>query len=163
RRPSAQETQSSRAGRARNRHGPGGAVARRAGAWRGRTGEYGFLRPLRLEDRMAQLTEMVPPAAAGALLRAVFGLPGPVTWVTAGAPVRRDGQELALDAQLLVLMSKPDHRSLAGGTPEEARAGIARAKEMLGRVPDRPVRTREVAIADAVTGRLYTPKGLAEG
>lgn len=112
---------------------------------------------------MAQLTEMVPPAAAGALLRAVFALPRPVKRLIAGAPVRRDGQELALDAQLLLLMSKLDHRSLAGGTPEEARAGIARAKEMLGRVPDRPVRTREVAIADAVTGRLYTPKGLAEG
>src|SRR5690606_17333208 len=101
--------------------------------------------------------------AAGALLRAVFALPRPVERAMAGARGRRDGQALALDAQLLLLMSKLDHRSLAGGTPEEARAGIARAKEMLGRVPDRPVRTREVAIADAVTGRLYTPKGLAEG
>ncbi|XRQ12511.1 alpha/beta hydrolase [Actinomadura welshii] len=112
---------------------------------------------------MAQLTEIVSPAAAGALLRAVFSLPRPVRRLIAGPPVRRDGQELALDAQLLLLMSKLEQRSLGGGTPEEARARFTRVKEMLGTEPRRPVRTREVAIAEAVTGRLYTPEGLPGG
>ncbi|TDB95096.1 alpha/beta hydrolase [Actinomadura sp. 7K534] len=112
---------------------------------------------------MPQLTELISPAAAGAVLRAVFGLPRPLRRLIAGPPVRQDGQELALDAQLLLLMSKLDQRSLGGGSPEDARAGLARAKEMLGREPGRPVRTREVAIADTVTGRLYTPKALPEG
>ncbi|GAA0562046.1 alpha/beta hydrolase [Actinomadura livida] len=112
---------------------------------------------------MPQLTELISPAAAGAVLRAVFGLPRPLRRLIAGPPVRQDGQELALDAQLLLLMSKLDQRSLGGGSPEDARAGLARAKEMLGREPGRPVRTREVAIADTVTSRLYTPKALPEG
>ncbi|MEU8801352.1 alpha/beta hydrolase [Spirillospora sp. NPDC048819] len=112
---------------------------------------------------MAQLTEMVPPAAAGAVLRGVFALPAPVKRLIVGAPVRRDGQELALDAQLLLLMSRLEGRNLTSSTVEESRDGLARAKVLMGRVPARPVKTREVTIPDAVAARLYTPKGLAEG
>ncbi|MFG2090507.1 MULTISPECIES: alpha/beta hydrolase [unclassified Spirillospora] len=112
---------------------------------------------------MAQLTEMVPPAAAGAVLRGVFALPAPVKRLIVGAPVRRDGQELALDAQLLILMSRLEGRNLTADTVEKSRDGLARAKVLMGRVPARPVKTREVTIPDAIAGRLYTPKGLADG
>ncbi|MEV4006290.1 alpha/beta hydrolase [Actinomadura sp. NPDC049753] len=112
---------------------------------------------------MASLTEKMPPGVTGAVLRAVFALPGPVKRLVAGAPVRRDGQELALDAQLLLAMMRLEgERRLAGGTVEDARRGIARGQAYLPKVPARPVRTRDVD-AGGVPARLYTPKGLAEG
>ncbi|TDC81337.1 alpha/beta hydrolase [Actinomadura sp. 7K507] len=107
---------------------------------------------------------MVSPAVAGAVLRGVFALPAPVKRLIVGAPVRRDGQELALDAQLLLLMSRIEgKRNLTAATVEEARDGLVRAKTLMSRVPARPVKTREVAIPEAVTARLYTPKGLPDG
>ncbi|URN05917.1 hypothetical protein LUW74_23160 [Actinomadura madurae] len=72
---------------------------------------------------MAQLTEMVPPSVAGGLLRAVFGLPAPVRRLLAGSPVRRDGQLLSLDAQLLLRMMKLEDASLTAPTVEQARPG----------------------------------------
>ncbi|MEU8119327.1 alpha/beta hydrolase [Spirillospora sp. NPDC049024] len=112
---------------------------------------------------MASLTEKLPPGVSGAVLRAVFALPGPVKRLIAGAPVRRDGRLLALDAQLLLtVMRLEGERSLAGASVGDARRGIARGQAYLPKVPARPVRTRKVD-AGGVPARLYTPKGLAEG
>ena len=111
---------------------------------------------------MAQLTKMIPPEAAGAVLRAVFALPRPVRRLIAGRPVRRDGQELALDAQLLLRMSQLEQRSLGGGTPAQARDRFTRSTRVISGRPARPVRTRQVAVADVVKGRLYAPEGLPE-
>ncbi|MFA1542801.1 alpha/beta hydrolase [Actinomadura monticuli] len=112
---------------------------------------------------MASLIEMVPPSVAGRMLRSVFALPEPVKRLIAGAPVYRDGQRLALDTQLLLLMMRLEgERRLAGGTVEDAREGLSRTKVLLPGVPARPVATRKVD-AGGVPARLYTPKGLAEG
>ncbi|WP_067801004.1 alpha/beta hydrolase [Actinomadura formosensis] len=111
---------------------------------------------------MASIVERVPPSVAGRVLRGLFTLPEPVKRLIAGAPVRRDGQELALDAQLLLLMTRLEGQRLGGSTAEEARRGLARAKVYLPKVPARPVATRNVD-ADGVPARLYTPKGLADG
>ncbi|WP_021599277.1 alpha/beta hydrolase [Actinomadura welshii] len=111
---------------------------------------------------MAQLTEMVPPSVAGGLLRAVFGLPAPVRRLLAGSPVRRDGQLLSLDAQLLLRMMKLEDASLTAPTVEQARAGLVRGTAYLPKAPARPVATRELDAA-GVPARLYTPKALKDG
>ena len=112
---------------------------------------------------MASMAEMVPPAVAGRMLRSVFALPEPVKRLIVGAPVRRDGQRLDLDAQLLLMMMRLEgERRLAGGSVESARAGLARTKLLLPKVPARPVAARAVD-AGGVPARLYTPKGLADG
>ncbi|WP_207936043.1 alpha/beta hydrolase [Actinomadura sp. KC216] len=105
---------------------------------------------------------MVPPPVTRGLLRAVFGLPGPVKRLIAGAPVRLDGQRLDLDAQLLLRMTRLEGGHLAAPTVEEARRGLRRGQSYLDRVPARPVRTRDVD-AGGVPARLYTPKGLPAG
>ncbi|MFA1547693.1 alpha/beta hydrolase [Actinomadura chokoriensis] len=112
---------------------------------------------------MASLVEMVPPSVSGRVLRSVFALPEPVKRLIVGAPVRRDGQRLALDAQLLLLMMRLEgERRLGGAGVEQAREGLARTKALLPKVPERPVATREID-AGGVPARLYTPKGLADG
>ncbi|MFD0687683.1 alpha/beta hydrolase [Actinomadura fibrosa] len=112
---------------------------------------------------MAQPLEFVPPSVVGGFLRVVFALPGPVKRLIAGAPVVRDGQRLALDAQVLLRLLRLEGESLGAATPAEARRGLARGSAMLSKVPARPVRTREIAIPGDVSARLYTPAGLADG
>ncbi|GGV30410.1 alpha/beta hydrolase [Actinomadura cremea] len=111
---------------------------------------------------MSRLSELVPPAVVGGALRAMFALPDPLRRVLAGAPVRRDGQLLALDAQLLLSLSRLEQRNLGGGTPVSARRAMERSSKLVSRPLARPVRTRDVAAGD-VPARLYTPAGLAEG
>ncbi|GAA1808366.1 alpha/beta hydrolase [Actinomadura chokoriensis] len=112
---------------------------------------------------MASVVEMVPPSVAGGMLRGVFALPDAVKRLIVGAPVRRDGQRLALDAQLLLTMMRLEgERRLAGGTVEAARAGLARSTVYLPKAPARPVAARSVD-AGGVPARLYTPEGLPEG
>ncbi|MBE1530265.1 alpha/beta hydrolase [Actinomadura algeriensis] len=111
---------------------------------------------------MSALSERVPPAVVGGVLRGVFALPEPVKRVIAGAPVHRDGQRLALDAQLLLSLSRLEQRNLGGGRPADARRAMERSNKLLVRSLPRPVKTRDVAAGD-VPARLYTPAGLAEG
>jgi acetyl esterase len=116
-----------------------------------------------LEVRVASLVELVPPSVTGLMLRGVFALPDPVKRLIVGAPVRRDGQELSLDAQLLLTMMRLEgERRLAGGSVAKARAGLARLKVLLPGMPARPVVTRAVD-AGGVEARLYTPKALPDG
>ncbi|OLT12852.1 alpha/beta hydrolase [Actinomadura sp. CNU-125] len=111
---------------------------------------------------MSALSERVPPAVVGGVLRGVFALPEPVKRLIAGEQVRRDGQRLSLDAQLLLTMSRLERRNLGGGRPADARRGMERSTKLLARTLPRPVQTRDVAAGD-VPARLYTPAGLAEG
>ncbi|QFG21169.1 alpha/beta hydrolase [Actinomadura sp. WMMB 499] len=111
---------------------------------------------------MPGLSELVPPTVVGGMLRGMFALPDPIRRVLAGAPVRRDGQLLALDAQLLLSLSRLEQRSLGGGRPADARRAMERSSHLISGKPPRPVRTRDVAAGD-VPARLYTPAGLAEG
>ncbi|GAA4233243.1 alpha/beta hydrolase [Actinomadura meridiana] len=92
----------------------------------------------------------------------MFGLPRPVKRLIVGAPVRADGQELDLDVQLLLLMTRLENGDLAARTVERARRGLERGQIYLDRRPSRPVRTRDVD-AGGVPARLYTPQGLPPG
>lgn len=111
---------------------------------------------------MAQLTEKIPPAVVRGALQTVFALPRPVKRLIAGAPVRRDGQELDLDAQFLLLMTRMESDSLTARTVEESRRRLELGQSYLSQAPARPVPTRSVD-AGGVPARLYTPKGLPDG
>ncbi|TMQ92345.1 alpha/beta hydrolase [Actinomadura soli] len=111
---------------------------------------------------MPRLSEMVPPPVTRGLLRAVFGLPNPIKRLIAGRPVRLDGQQLDLDARLLLLMTRLEGGRLGAPTVEEARRGLQRGQTYLNRVPERAVGRRDVD-AGGVPARLYTPEGLPEG
>src|SRR4051794_26846686 len=82
----------------------------------------------RLEGPVASLVEIVPSSVVGQVLRGVFALPGPVKRLIAGAPVRRDGQRLSVDAQLLLTMMRLEgEQRLGAATVEAARQGLARS------------------------------------
>ncbi|MFC7612356.1 alpha/beta hydrolase [Actinokineospora soli] len=105
---------------------------------------------------MSKLMNRVPIPVQAGFARAVFGLPTPVKRLIAGPPVRIDGQELALDAQLLLLLDKLADHELVRGTPEQARARMARAVPLASGPPIEPVAVRALEL-DGVPARLYTP------
>ncbi|MDQ3579329.1 MAG: alpha/beta hydrolase, partial [Actinomycetota bacterium] len=110
---------------------------------------------------MSSLTERVPIRVQAALTRAVFALPKPVRRLLVGPPVRIDGQELALDAQLLLALDKLGGRKLSDGTPEQGRTRLDASRHLVGGDPIEPVTVRGLTIGDAIPGRLYTPEGLS--
>lgn len=113
---------------------------------------------------------MTPPphiriqASAAALL---YGLPRPVRRAIAGKPIRIDGQELALDAQLLLRLQSLSGASLvAGSSVEKSRAALELSRYLVSGKPIQPVATSEVTIPaeeSALPATLYTPVGLPEG
>ncbi|MEU6645088.1 alpha/beta hydrolase [Saccharomonospora sp. NPDC046836] len=104
-------------------------------------------------------------AAAAQLL---YSLPRPLRRLLAGSPIRLDGQELALDAQLLLRLQRLSGASLTrDGVPvERARAELEMSRQLVSGKPIEPVRTRDIAIpADhgELPATLYTPENLAPG
>ncbi|GDY30697.1 alpha/beta hydrolase [Gandjariella thermophila] len=116
---------------------------------------------------MPTLPRSIPYRVQAAVLRAVFALPEPVRRLIAGPPLRIDGQELALDAQLLLrLQSLVEQDGLAADTPEAARAAMAASVPMVAGERIEPVDARDLLIpgdAGPIPARLYQPEGLAEG
>jgi acetyl esterase len=101
--------------------------------------------------------------AQAVALRAVFALPRPVRRMIAGPPVRIDGQELSLDAQLLLRMQGLARvPSLSRGTPEAARRNLDEGSVLVSGVPIQPVAVRDLKLG-SIPARLYTPEGLADG
>jgi len=95
----------------------------------------------------------------------LFWLPRPLRRLIAGKPVRLDGQELALDAQLLLRLQKLSGAGLVSGTVEQSRAGMTSSTVLVAGKPDATISTREITIpgdgAD-IPATLYTPDGLPE-
>ncbi|WP_020664144.1 alpha/beta hydrolase [Amycolatopsis benzoatilytica] len=103
--------------------------------------------------------------AQAAAAQLVFWLPRPVRRLLAGAPLRRDGQELALDAQLLLRLQKLSGAALVHETVEQSRALLELGQHLVGGKRIEPVATRDVAIpsGDAtLDATLYVPAGLPE-
>ncbi|GAB2742921.1 alpha/beta hydrolase [Amycolatopsis magusensis] len=101
-------------------------------------------------------------AAAAQLL---YALPTPVKRLIAGAPIRLDGQELALDAQLLLRLQQLTGAELAGQSVERSRADLDVSRHLVSGKPIEPVHTRELTIpapAGGIEATLYTPDGLPE-
>lgn len=99
--------------------------------------------------------------AAG--LQLIYSLPRAVRRLIAGRPIRLDGQELALDAQLLLKLSELSRARVTGGDPIEARARLARSHHAAAGKRIEPVSVRELTINDDLAATLYTPRGLPRG
>src|SRR5262245_33449337 len=111
---------------------------------------------------MSTLMDRVPLPVQGLALHAVFALPQSLRRLIAGPPVRRDGLELALDAQLLLRMMALTDVQLTAGTPEQGRLALEQSSRLTGPVLT-GVRTREIAIpssGDDIPARLYEPVNL---
>lgn len=99
--------------------------------------------------------------AQSVALRTAFALPEGVRRTLAGKPVRIDGQELALDAQLLLkLQQLSGHTELSGPTVENARTKLRLANQAVNpqrvdgvKVNDKLIPTRSGELA----ARLYRP------
>jgi acetyl esterase len=115
---------------------------------------------------MASVMDKVPLPVQGLALHAVFALPQPLRRLIAGPPIRRDGLELALDAQLLLRMLALTDANLAHGTAVEARAHLEQSKRLVAGPPLTGVRTRDLDIptdGDPLPARLYEPVNLPAG
>jgi acetyl esterase len=94
-----------------------------------------------------------------------FGLPRPLRRALAGRQVRLDGQDLALDAQLLLRLQKLAGADLVDGSVDESRALLEQGRHLVSGKPIEPVSVREIAVPTAdgdVPATLYTPVGLPE-
>ncbi|GLY68657.1 alpha/beta hydrolase [Amycolatopsis taiwanensis] len=98
--------------------------------------------------------------AEAAALQLIYSLPRGVRRLIAGRPIRLDGQELALDAQLLLRLQALGRVRVAGGDPVQARARLARSQHAATGNRIEPVNTRELTINDHLPATLYTPDGL---
>jgi acetyl esterase len=115
---------------------------------------------------MSSAMSKVPLSVQGAALHAAFALPQPLRRLIAGPPMRRDGLELALDAQLLLRMSALSDVPLTSTTAEGARARMEAGRTILGGPIVTGVRTRNLNLPAAegtIPGRLYEPEDLPAG
>ncbi|WP_026360650.1 alpha/beta hydrolase [Amycolatopsis nigrescens] len=96
----------------------------------------------------------------------VYALPSPVRRLIAGRAIRMDGQELALDAQLLLRLQQISGAELVrGASVAQARTLLDESRHLVGGKPMGPIATRELVIPaehDGLAATLYTPAGLAE-
>jgi acetyl esterase len=115
---------------------------------------------------MSTLAEKIPPRTVNALVRAIFALPRPLRRRLAGPPVWRDGQQLSLDAQLILRVAAGATAPLSEGSPDHARRELTRSVAVLARKPTDPVDTRDLTIPSGphhIPARLYTPDVLPAG
>ncbi|MEC3975060.1 alpha/beta hydrolase [Amycolatopsis sp. H20-H5] len=100
-----------------------------------------------------------------AVSQLLYWLPRPVRRAIAGKPVRLDGQELALDAQLLLRLQKLSGAALVNGSVEQSRALLDAGRHLVSGKPIEPIAVREVTIPTEhgdLPSTLYTPAGLPE-
>ncbi|WP_414936964.1 alpha/beta hydrolase [Amycolatopsis sp. cmx-11-51] len=103
--------------------------------------------------------------AEAAFSQLAFWLPRPARRAIAGPPLRLDGQELALDAQLLLRLQKLAKASLVRGSVEESRSLLLASRHLVSGPTIEPVATRELLIPTGdgdVPATLYTPAGLPD-
>ncbi|MEU1201538.1 alpha/beta hydrolase [Streptomyces sp. NPDC005813] len=92
-------------------------------------------------------------------------MPRPLRRLLAGPPVRRDGQELALDSQLLLRLMRVAGTSLVvDGEVDASRTGLDLSRHLVGGPVIEPVAAQEIRIPAKYGGlaaTLYTPEGIA--
>jgi acetyl esterase len=107
----------------------------------------------------------LPIRAQAAASQLVFGLPRPLRRALAGPPLRLDGQELALDAQLLLRLQKLAGAELVADSVAQSRALLGESRHLVSGKPIEPVSVREVAVPTPdgdLPATLYAPVGLPE-
>jgi acetyl esterase len=103
--------------------------------------------------------------AKAGVFRALFALPRPVRRLMAGPPLRIDGQELALDAQLMIRLKNLSGSDVFADPVEQARARYDGLPLIVGYESSIPVAAREVVIPAEhgdIPATLYTPADIPE-
>ncbi|HWT93324.1 MAG TPA: alpha/beta hydrolase [Solirubrobacteraceae bacterium] len=104
---------------------------------------------------------------AASLVRALGALPPKAKRALAGKPVVRDGQQLALDAQLVLRANGLNPRPpVEERTPQQARADIRRSTSLIAGRPIPLDRVDDTTVAGAegrLPARLYVPHDAAPG
>ncbi|BBY07412.1 alpha/beta hydrolase [Mycobacterium noviomagense] len=103
--------------------------------------------------------------AKAKIISGVFALPTPVRRFLAGPPLGIDGQEMALDAQLMIRLKNRSNSDVFDGPVNEARARYDALPSIIGYQSPAPVATREIIIPaapDDIPATLYTPADLPE-
>ncbi|MER7753156.1 alpha/beta hydrolase [Kitasatospora sp. NPDC097643] len=112
------------------------------------------------------MTVPLPVRIQAAAVRAAYALPQGVRRAIAGAPVVRDGQTLALDAQLILRLQRLSRAGLVmPGGVGQSRAAIEYARYLVGGPTIGSVSVRELGIPQEhgeLAATLYTPAGLGE-
>ncbi|HEY0636506.1 MAG TPA: alpha/beta hydrolase [Pseudonocardiaceae bacterium] len=104
---------------------------------------------------------VVPLSLRGMIARRLLALPPRVQRRLAGEPIRIDGQELALEAQLVLRISGRERPSMP---LEQSRRRMRAIAVIAGGRRIEPVAARDLAIENAagpIPARLYRPAGLA--
>ena len=107
----------------------------------------------------------LPTRVQAAATQLAFWLPRPVRRAVVGRPVRLDGQDLSLDAQLLLRLQKIARAELVHGSVEQSRALLDQGRHLVSGKPIEPVSVREIAVPTPdgdLPATLYTPVGLPE-
>jgi acetyl esterase len=115
---------------------------------------------------MSKTLSRLPVGVQAVAARAMYTLPEPVRRMLAGPPIRIDGNELALDAQLLLRLLRMTETSLTDVSVEQARKNVEDASPVGGGPVVQRIRVRDLRIpsdAAPIPARLYTPEGLADG
>jgi acetyl esterase len=103
--------------------------------------------------------------ARSTVIRALCALPKPVRRLMAGPPVRIDGQELALDAQLIIRIKNLSGSDVFTDPVEKARTRYEDLSLIIGYESPVPVAVREVIIPAEhgdIPATLYAPADLPE-
>jgi acetyl esterase len=103
--------------------------------------------------------------AKAVVVRGIFALPKPVRRRLAGPPLRIDGQEMDLDAQLAIRLKNGSGSDVFAGPVEMARARYDGLPRIISYKPPLPVATREVSIPaehGVIPATLYTPAEVPE-
>ncbi|MER7767842.1 alpha/beta hydrolase [Kitasatospora sp. NPDC096140] len=113
------------------------------------------------------MTIPLPVRIQAAVVRGMYALPEGVRRAIAGKPVVRDGQTLALDAQLILKLQRQSKAALVmPGGVEPSRAAMEYARYLVGGPTLHTVAARAVGIPQEqgeLAATLYTPEGLAAG
>jgi acetyl esterase len=115
---------------------------------------------------MSEMSDDIRTRVEAAVLRAVFALPRPIRRLLAGRPVEMDGEQLALEAQLILrLMRLAGHDEIWTGTVSGSRAALEDGARTLAVAPG-PVARTAVTVdgpAGELAARLYCPDSVAHG
>jgi acetyl esterase len=103
--------------------------------------------------------------AQAAVVRALYALPKPVRRLIAGPPVRIDGQEQALDAQLIIRLKNLCGSDVFADPVESSRVRYEELSLVIGYEAPVPFAVREVIIPaehGGIPATLYTPADVPE-
>ncbi len=103
--------------------------------------------------------------AQAAAIRFLYALPEPIRRAMAGPPVRIDGQELALDAQLMTRLKTLTGSDVFTDPVDKSRTRYEELAPVIGGKSIEPIAVREVIIPAEhgdIPSTLYTPAGVPE-